>query len=153
MESNNLSTNNKKNNFIFYFLILCIVVLIIAISWLLISTKPKPKTITKVYPSTNQSNKSNQSIKPVNVQISSNGFDPSTLTVKVGQFIVWTNNDTTQHAIISDKDKKGNQLSSLNSPGLNPTDQFGYSFTKAGTYSYHDNLSSADFRGVVKVTN
>ncbi len=71
---------------------------------------------------------------PVNsntVSIMNFAFSPSTINVKVGDTIVWTNDDSVSHTVTSDT---GNEL---NSKILSPSSSYSHTFTKAGTYNYH----------------
>ena len=63
------------------------------------------------------------------VKIDNFSFSPNTITVPVGTTIRWTNADDIPHTIVSD-DKV------FKSKALDTDDQFTYTFTKAGTYSY-----------------
>lgn len=56
-------------------------------------------------------------------------FSPTTLTVKTGTKVTWTNKDTVT-------DDKG----AFNSGLLTPGNSFSFTFTQAGTYSYHCNI-------------
>jgi plastocyanin len=67
------------------------------------------------------------------VSIKNFAFSPASLTVKVGTKITWTNNDTVTHTVTADK-------GAFNSGPLAPGSTFSFTFTKAGTYSYHCNI-------------
>jgi len=56
-------------------------------------------------------------------------FSPATVTVPAGTTVRWTNADDIPHTIVSD-DK------SFKSKALDTDDQFTYTFTKPGTYTY-----------------
>ena len=89
---------------------------------------------------------------PAAVSITSNGFVPSTITIKKGQAVSWTNNDTAKHQIDSDPYPTNSNLSSLNDPQvLGQSDTYSYIFNKTGTYTYHDNLNPYSIKGVVIV--
>jgi plastocyanin len=62
----------------------------------------------------------------VKVQIANFAFSPSTLEVKVGTTVTWTNADT----VTSDD-------GSFASNDLNQGASFSFTFTTAGTYAYH----------------
>jgi plastocyanin len=68
-----------------------------------------------------------------NVTISNFTFQPSSLQVHVGTTVTWTNNDSTAHTVTSD-------TSSFNSGTLAPGGTFAFTFTQAGTFSYHCNI-------------
>ncbi len=65
------------------------------------------------------------------VNIKDFAYIPSTLTVKVGTKVTWTNNDSAPHTVTSDT----NAL--LNSSTLNSGQSYSYTFTTAGTTNYH----------------
>ena len=89
---------------------------------------------------------------PAAVSITSTGFVPATITVKKGQAVIWTDNDSAGHQIDSDPYPTNSNLSSLNDPqALGLHDTYSYIFNQSGTYSYHDNLNPYTFKGVVIV--
>lgn len=63
------------------------------------------------------------------VKIDNFTFAPPTITVAAGTSVKWTNHDDIPHNIVSD-DK------SFKSKVLDTNDEFSYTFTKPGTYSY-----------------
>jgi len=64
------------------------------------------------------------------VKIDNFSFSPATITVPVGTTVRWTNADDIPHTVVSD-DK-----TSFKSKALDTDEQFTYTFTKPGTYSY-----------------
>jgi plastocyanin len=64
------------------------------------------------------------------VKIDNFTFAPVALTIPVGTTVQWVNRDDIPHTVVSD-DK-----STIKSKPLDTDDQFSYTFTKAGTYSY-----------------
>ena len=67
------------------------------------------------------------------VSIANFAFSPTSLTVKVGTKVSWTNNDTVTHTVTANK-------GAFNAGPLTPGSTFSFTFTKAGTYSYHCNI-------------
>jgi plastocyanin len=65
----------------------------------------------------------------VAVKIDNFSFSPATITVPAGTTIRWTNRDDIPHTVVSD-DK------TFKSKPLDTDEQFTYTFTKPGTYSY-----------------
>ena len=63
------------------------------------------------------------------VKIDNFSFSPATATVSAGTTVRWTNADDIPHTIVSD-DK------SFKSKALDTDEQFTYTFSKPGTYSY-----------------
>jgi len=66
----------------------------------------------------------------VAVKIDNFSFSPATITVSAGTTIRWTNRDDIPHTVVSD-DK-----TTFKSKVLDTDEQFTYTFTKPGTYSY-----------------
>ena len=65
----------------------------------------------------------------VAVKVDNFSFSPATITVPAGTTIRWTNRDDIPHTVVSE-DK------SFKSKVLDTDEQFTYTFTKPGTYSY-----------------
>jgi plastocyanin len=70
-------------------------------------------------------------------------FKPQEVTVRVGDTVVWTNDDDRDHTIASDD-------GSFRSGRLGSGRSYQYTFTKPGKYPYGDN-SFSRMRGVVVV--
>ena len=66
-----------------------------------------------------------------NVEIRNFAFAPSTLDVKVGDTITWTNKDNMQHTVTSNS---GNEL---DSQYLSNGNSYSHTFTQTGTFAYH----------------
>lgn len=67
------------------------------------------------------------------VHISNFTFGPQALKVKVGQTIIWVNDDDIPHTVVS-----GTKL--FKSKVLDTGDTFSFTFTKAGAYAYFCSL-------------
>ena len=86
------------------------------------------------------------------IAITDTKFVPQVIDVKVGTSVMWTNQDSSPHWIASDPYPKDDALKSLNSGGpKQQNESFTYTFDKAGTYSYHDELHPDSLQGVVRV--
>ena len=66
----------------------------------------------------------------VEIEIEDFAFTPATITVKVGTTVKWGNRDDVQHTITGDDGTWGSTL-------LKKGDDFSFTFTQAGTYTYH----------------
>jgi plastocyanin len=77
------------------------------------------------------------------VQIRAGGFVPARVEIDTGDSVRWTNVDTVNHQIVSDR---GLFASSILRPGQTYT----RTFNQGGTYRYHDGLEPTE-RGVVTV--
>lgn len=127
--------------------LLTLVVLIAITSYLAFRTNPNAATGNKASASTLLP----VSTAPAVVSITGAGFTPTTVSVKVNQAVVWTNSDSTPHFVTSDDPKPiGNAPHPDSTQALNPNDSYSYVFTKAGTYTYHDSLSTG-FTGTIVV--
>lgn len=83
--------------------------------------------------STNSGNNSTSgSSQPASqaVAIQNSAFSPSTLTIKKGDTVVWTNNDSVSHTVTADK----GEFSSQTIPNLG---KYSFTFSSTGTFSYH----------------
>ena len=65
----------------------------------------------------------------VEVKIDNFSFTPTTLTVKAGTQITWTNGDDIPHTVVSDDQ-------SFKSKVLDTDEKFTFTASKPGTYSY-----------------
>jgi plastocyanin len=69
-------------------------------------------------------------------------MDP--IKVKVGQKVIWTNNDSVQHTVVSgtgpNDPNSGKDFDSGLTKLINPHATFEHTFTKAGTFPYYCQL-------------
>jgi plastocyanin len=65
------------------------------------------------------------------VMMSNYAFAPSSITVRVGDSISWTNHDQAPHNVVTTSAPV-----TINSPTLSDGQSWSYTFTAAGTYSY-----------------
>jgi plastocyanin len=82
---------------------------------------------------------------PSAVSITSAGFQPNALTVKVGTTVTWTNNDSAAHTVTSDT------AGAFDSGPINQGATFTFTFGQAGTFTYHS-TSDTGWAGTVTVT-
>ncbi|MBI4092739.1 MAG: cupredoxin domain-containing protein [Candidatus Kerfeldbacteria bacterium] len=77
------------------------------------------------------------------VKITSTGFEPATVRVRVGGTVSWTNQDSNPHQPATDPHPAHTGLPGFDSlDGLSQGQVYQYTFSKAGTFSYHDHLNS-----------
>ena len=69
------------------------------------------------------------------VKISGFAFVPHTITIKTGEAVTWINEDSVQHQIAADPDQP--DAADLSSPNINNGASYSYTFSKAGTWTYH----------------
>jgi len=84
------------------------------------------------------------------VDITKDGFSPSTVTVKAGESVSWTNADTGRHAVDSDPHPTNTDYPPLNIGSVEPGDKKSLVFPEPGSYKYHD-FDNPQFKGVVIV--
>lgn len=77
------------------------------------------------------------------VNITSGGFSPKTVSITADDSIRWKNNDTKNHQIVSTR-------GTFASPVIGPGKTYTFTFTEAGTYDYRDALYP-NRTGTVKV--
>lgn len=68
-----------------------------------------------------------------NITITKTGFTPSTLTIAPGDSVTWTNTDTADHQVVSDK-------AGLASPVLHSGQSYTFKFSTVGTFAIQDAL-------------
>jgi plastocyanin len=82
------------------------------------------------------------------VVIKNFAFDPSSLTVKSGAVVKWTNQDGASHAIVSDT---GSPVA-FSSDSLASGASYSFTFTQPGTYTYHCSIHPS-MKGTIIVTS
>lgn len=80
--------------------------------------------------------------KIVEITIHETGFEPASATIKVGDAVSWRSKDEDDpHIIASDPHPAHNNLPELLSPKITVDNAYSYTFTKKGTYFYHDDFN------------
>ena len=101
--------------------------------------------------SNSQTDKSSQSDTKAtatnSVTINNFSFSPNNITVKVGTTVTWTNQDSVEHDIVADDGISDGPKSELLAKGKS----YSFTFSKAGTYTYHCSVHP-DMTGTVTVT-
>jgi len=64
------------------------------------------------------------------IKIDNFSFSPNTVTVPVGSTVRWTNRDDVPHNVV-------NEDKSVKSKTMDTDENFSYTFTKPGTYTYY----------------
>jgi plastocyanin len=77
------------------------------------------------------------------ISITKSGFNPSAVTVGVGDTVTWTNADTASHQVES-------KSAGFVSPLLKPGESYSFVYAKAGRFAYQDKAVKK-FRGTVTV--
>jgi len=82
------------------------------------------------------------------VAIKNFAFDPSSLTVKSGTVVKWTNQDGAPHTIVSDTSSPA----TFSSDSLSSGASYSFTFTQPGTYTYHCSIHPS-MKGTIIVTS
>lgn len=69
------------------------------------------------------------------VQIVKSGFTPASATISSGDTVTWKNADSVDHQVVAND-------GSFASPVLKPGESFSETYSKAGTFRYHDALAT-----------
>ncbi len=78
------------------------------------------------------------------VTIQSFAFSPSSVTIKKGDTVVWTNNDSVGHTVTGDNGGSA-------SPTISPNGTYSFKFNTIGTFNYHCSIHPS-MTGTVTVT-
>lgn len=98
-----------------------------------------------------EANNQGRTISKNEVSLTGKGFEPATITIKVGEAVTWTNNGGTAGNVSSDPHPIHTDYPMLNNVGnLINGERKSFTFSTAGTYKYHDH-NNPDFKGTVIV--
>lgn len=109
---------------------------------------PAPAATATTAAPTATTNPPAATVKIVGASFSTYGFSPGSVTVKVGDTVEWVNNSTVPHTSTSDS---GSALSWDSGAIDTGGGTFSFTFTKAGTYTYHCSFH-ASMHGTIVVT-
>lgn len=90
--------------------------------------------VTPVTPTTPDSTASQPAAEVRAVNIQNFAFAPARLTVRLGETVTWTNNDSAPHQIKSD---------TFNSERLSNSQSYSFTFNAAGTFDYYCSIHPA----------
>ena len=93
------------------------------------------------------SSNSSSAVATDKVAIQNYNFSPSSIKVKAGTTVTWTNQDDVHHTVTMDSGSSGGPDSSQ----LGKGESYSYTFSKAGTYNYHCGIHP-EMHGTVIVT-
>lgn len=119
-------------------------VIVIAGIWLLTGSKktsPAPAYQTNPAPAVQETSSPSAQVSQMKVTITSSGFTPQSITVKVGDTVIWVNQDSESHTVNSVVHPTHLVYPPLNLGNLKPGEEKSLSFPEAGTYKYHDHLN------------
>jgi plastocyanin len=109
-----------------------------------VATPPPALTTESVLP-TIQNTVSDNTIR-----INKKGFDPASITVKMGSTVRWVNEDATADAALYNPTHRIALANSKNSPLLSPGQSWSWIFDQPGSYDYDDLIHPA-LHGMVVV--
>jgi len=88
--------------------------------------------------------------KTVNVDITAGGFSPKTVNISVGDTVVFTNKNSAFHWPASNPHPTHTDLAGFDSrKGLKSGDTYSFTFTRRGTFGFHDHLNPLNTGTVV----
>jgi plastocyanin len=79
----------------------------------------------------------NVSIVPEATGLEDKAYQPNPVSIKVGETVIWTNNDLTIHTVTEGDPSTNVPINGFDSGLLNPDETFKHVFKKAGTIEYH----------------
>ncbi len=85
------------------------------------------------------------------VNISGFAFVPQTITIKKGDTVTWTNEDSTPHIVASNPHPTHTDLPGLVSPTLQKGQSYSFKFDRSGSWGYHCHIHPS-MTGTVIVT-
>lgn len=92
---------------------------------------------------------STQAAEKPEVVLTSSGFEPSTLTVKVGTKVTWTNKSGDLATVNSNNHPTHLLYPPLNLGEFKNGDSLSLTFDKAGTFGYHNHLNPSETAEIV----
>lgn len=93
----------------------------------------------------NTSTESSSNPQTYNIDIAGFAFAPSTLNVKIGDVVIWTNSDSVPHTITSDSGDE------LESPSMSNGQTYTHTFSTIETFAYHCSIYTT-MKGTVIVS-
>lgn len=91
-------------------------------------------------------------LESAEVAITKDTFEPSTLKIKKGTQVTWTNKDNLPHQVASGPHPTHTILDGFDSlDPLNTSDSYSFIFDVSGEFSYHDHLNPSSLKGLVVV--
>jgi plastocyanin len=78
------------------------------------------------------------------IKITANGFSPSTIEIRKGDYVQFTNSDSARHWPASDPHPAHTGLAGFDAKkGLSQGETYRYQFNKTGTFGFHDHMNSS----------
>ncbi|MEK7063973.1 MAG: cupredoxin domain-containing protein [Patescibacteria group bacterium] len=89
-----------------------------------------------------------QTVNQNSVTVTTNGFQPSSLTIKAGETIVWSNQTNATSNVSSAPHPAHTDYPPLNLGDIAPGAPVSLVFPTAGTYKYHNHLNASQFGSI-----
>jgi len=126
---------NKKYTWI---LVLVVLAAVLIAGYLLLNTAMNKKGTTK---NTTNGQVTEQSVPKTTVTFTASGFNPQTITVKIGTRVIWSNKSGATGTINSDNYPTNLLFPFLNLGRFNDGSRMSTLFNKLGKYTYHNQLN------------
>lgn len=114
--------------------LLLFIIILIASGYFLWQAKTNTAQVT----TTTQTKKSKPLPKEVTITLDKNGFSPNEVTIKQGTAIRWKNSSGDKQTVNSDDYPTNQKHKELNFGIFNDGSSVVYTFTKPGTYGFHN---------------
>ena len=107
------------------------------------TNSPTPTTVgeTTASPSAEEASPSAEEVTEAIVMISSSGFSPKSVKIKIGGKVLFVNGDSADHQVMSNPHPTHTGYAKLNVGVIKPNDMQTAEFDTAGTFGYHDHLN------------
>lgn len=125
-----------------------VIVVLVAIGLIIVSNRASNNTAQNTQPVASVSEITQQTSSPSSVPqgddtviLTSSGFSPSTLTIKVGTTVTWVNKSGNAATVNSNPHPVHTDYPPLNLGGFQDGGTLSLVFNKPGTYGYHNHLN------------
>jgi len=121
-----------------------VVALVVAIGALLLTSNNPQSGVQKIQPPPLPS------IPPINeIIVTENGFEPTTITVKTNDLVIWKNESGNEATVNSDPHPEHNEFMDLNLGKFPDGFSMQTQFKTPGTYKYHNHLNPEQMGTVI----
>ncbi len=111
---------------------------------------PQQQNTQQANPTVQPSTGSMQNKNTTSVEYNGNGFNPKSITVKVGDTVTWTDKDTDQVWVASNPHPTHTDYPGFDAlKGISTGETYSFTFTKVGTWGYHNHLKPSEKGEVV----
>lgn len=127
-----------------------VVLVIVGVGYMLLKGQTKQQSSNntssdqnsqQVKPTVQPTTGSEQNKNTAAVEYNGQGFNPKSITVKVGDTVTWTNKDTDKLWVASNPHPVHTDYSGFDALKAIPTGEtYSFTFTKVGTWGYHNHL-------------